>query len=113
MGLLIQTSFTTPEGIDITQVYCRIVSFHYDFVSKIANIRHECYVSREKRLDSYRPLYVPYMSETYALSSNTIPTIEELYLMIRNVFTEIGLVVTDVFEDGQFTGPEQSTGENM
>lgn len=106
MGLLIQKSFTTPEGIDISEVYSRIISFHYDLITKTANIRHECYISREKRLESFKPIYVPYMSETYVFQFDTIPTLEEMYSALRTTCIDLGLTPVDVFEPGQ---PTQST----
>lgn len=106
MGLLVHTSFETPEGFALSSVYCRIVSFTYDLATKFMTVHHECYLNREKRLEGRRRVYTPGMSETYSTSSDSLPTIESMYAFLKTTFIELGLTVDDVFEEGQGPPPE-------
>lgn len=98
MGLLIHTNFTTAEGFPVTTVYLRIVFFSYNLASKDLVIQHECYLNREKRLQGFRRLYTPGMSESYSYQSNSIPTMASLYTLLKTTLTDLEFVVDDVFE---------------
>ena len=66
MGLLIQTSFETSEGVPITNVYLRISSITYTFIDDVrVSIHREASISREKRLEGKRLNYVPGVLEYF------------------------------------------------
>jgi hypothetical protein len=99
MGLLIHTSFETPEGFLVTSLYCRIVSFTYAPGSRTLTVQHECYMNREKRLLGYRRLHFTGVSETYSFSGVSFPTMESMYALLKTTFTELGFAVDDIDPD--------------
>lgn len=99
MGLLIHTSFETPEGFPVTSLYCRIVSFTYAPGSRTLSVQHECYMNREKRLLGYRRLHFPGASEIYSFSDASFPTMATMYTLLKTTFTELGFAVEDVDPD--------------
>lgn len=111
MGLLVHTSFETPEGFAVSSVYCRIVSFTYSLATKYMTVQHECYISREKRIGGSRKLYTPGMSESYSTSSDSIPTMTSLYAFLKTTFQELGLTVEDVDPDPQPPAPTEPAPE--
>ena len=111
MGLLVHTSFETPEGFAVSTVYCRIVSFTYSLASKDLTIQHECYLSREKRLEGRQRLYTPGMSLSYSSSSDSIPTMTSLYAFLKTTFEELGFTVDDVDPDPQPPAPTEPAPE--
>lgn len=107
MGLLVHTSFETPEGFTVSSVYCRIVSFTYNLATKSMTVQHECYLSREKRLEGRQRLYTPGMSLSYSSSSDSIPTMTSLYAFLKTTFEELGFTVDDVDPDSAAEPPAQ------
>jgi hypothetical protein len=101
MGLLVETSFATPEGFLVSSVYCRITSFAYSFVSRDLTIHYECYLDREKRLAGCRALYVPGISAYTNVPHSDLPTLTDLYTNLKAILTEASFVALDVFEPGQ------------
>lgn len=99
MGLLIHVSFQTPEGFQVSTVYCRIVSFTYNLASKDLTLQHECYLDREKRLQGARRLYTPGFSESYSFRDSELPTLSSLYARLKTTLTELGFTVDDVDPD--------------
>lgn len=103
MGLLIHTSFETPEGFSVASVYCRIVSFTYSTESRALAIQHACYIDREKRVQGYTRLQVPVpgLSESYSFQDVSFPTMTSMYTDLKSTLVSLGLTVEDVLEEGQ------------
>jgi hypothetical protein len=105
MGLLVHTTFETEQGIPVTNVYVRISSVTADFVNGAARVTIKCesHVSREKRLEQKRPLYVPniptYFSAETPLDSGW-NDISFLYSSVKSQMLAAGFeVVEDVNPD--------------
>ena len=104
MGLLIQTSFETLEGIPVTNVYSKLTGITCDFLSKTevrVLIKHETFVSREKRLQGARSLKTPGVPEYIVINvppSDAWGTHEYLYAALKTSLKESGIVVEDVIE---------------
>jgi cell division septation protein DedD len=99
MGLLVHTSFETPEGFAVSSVYCRIVAFTYNPGQKSVSVQHECYVDREKRLQGYRRVQFSKASEVYSFTDVPFPTMASLYALLKITFVDLGFTVEDVDPD--------------
>jgi hypothetical protein len=108
MGLLVYTSFETPEGVSIQNVYVRIVSYTVD-VGTVTTIKSEAYVNREKRLEGRRPLRVPNLSEQISVPYSGVPDFTSLYTTLKSSFEVAGFTVEDVLEDPLPTQPVEET----
>ena len=108
MGLLIQTSFETSEGVPITNVYLRISSITYTFIDHVrVCAQREASISREKRLEGKRLNNVPGVSEYFVFEmakSDTWNDITYVYSKMKSKLEESGFTVEDVLETGP-TGP--------
>ncbi len=71
MGLLVHTTFETPQGIVITNVYVRICSVTAEFrrYNTFVTIKCESHVTREKRLENRQPLVVPKIPTYYTIGT--------------------------------------------
>ena len=104
MGLLIQTSFETPEGISITNVYSKITDIVCTFLSSTSArllVKHETYINREKRLMGARSLKAPNVPEYIVVDvspSDAWGSLAYLYDRLKTALTEQGLTVEDVLE---------------
>lgn len=111
MGVKVLTSFTTPEGFAVTEVYVRIVSMSFNMVSSIATLQQEFSVSRDARLQSQRLSRVPFTTDVMSFSALAFPTIDMLYFRLKRYLTKLGLTVEDVLEEGQvpstYTEPDE------
>lgn len=112
MGLLIQTSFDTPEGIPITNVYSRITEIVCTFLSRTSArllVKQETHVSREKRLTGARSLKTPNVPEYIVVELDPIVDTwgshEFLYARLKSALEEQGLTVEDVLEPAPAPGP--------
>lgn len=108
MGLLVYTTFETPEGITIQNVYVRITSYTVD-IGTHTTIKNEAYLNREKRLEGRRGLYVPNLSNQISILYSGIPSYASLYEVLKTSFQEAGFTVEDVFESPPV--PETSTSQ--
>ncbi len=105
MGLLVHTTFETEQGIPVTNVYIRISSVTADFVSGAARVTIKCesHVSREKRLEEKRPLYVPNIPTYFSVETplNSMwNDISFLYSTVKSQMTDLGFeVIEDVDPD--------------
>lgn len=97
MGLLVYTTFETPEGITIQNVYVRIVSYTVD-VGGHTTIKNEAYISREKRLEGRRALSVPSLSNQISVPYSGTPDFTTLYETLKTSFESSGFTVEDVLE---------------
>jgi len=111
MGIKVLTSFTTPEGFSVTEVYIRIVSMSFDMVSNTATLKQEFSTSRDSRLQSQRLSHVPFTTDITTFSAIAFPTIDMLYFHLKRYITKLGLTAEDVLEEGQvpstYTEPEE------
>lgn len=105
MGLLIQTSFETPEGIPIANVYSKLTEVMCTFLSRTEArllIKHETFVSREKRLGGARNLKAPnvpdYIVVIVSPSTDAWGTMEFLYAKLKAELESQSFTVEDVLE---------------
>jgi hypothetical protein len=106
MGLLIQTSFETPEGITVTNVYSRLTGLTCDFLSQTEMrvlVKHETYITREKRLAGAATLRVPNLPEYFIFlvspSESTWGSMENLYTRVKADIELRGFTVENVNPD--------------
>jgi len=111
MGLLVYTTFDTPEGVTIQNVYVRITSYTVD-VGSYTTIKNEAYLNREKRLEGRRSLSVPKLTDLISVPYSGIPNFESLYAILKSSFEGAGFTVEDVFEPSTTEpAPETSTSQ--
>ena len=95
MGLLVNTSFETANGILITNVYVRICSISAEFTRKDTFVTMKCesYISRDKRLQGREPLFVPGIP-TYYTTRTPLDSgwndIAHLYSAVKSQMTTDG-----------------------
>lgn len=114
MGIIIYTSFSTPEGFGVTSVYSRISQVTYTAISKSIyriTMKLEFYLNYEKRLNECRPLSVPDISDLMSFDGE-FKGMSDLYPFIKSQITSKGLTVEDVFEPSTTEpAPEASTSQ--
>lgn len=104
MGLLVQTSFDTPEGIPVSSVYFKLTGLMVDFLSSTkvqVLVKYEAFISREKRIVGARSLKVPSLPEYIVITvspSDAWGTHAYLYAALKTHLEEAGLTVEDVLE---------------
>jgi len=101
MGLLIHTSFQTPEGYTLTSVYCRIVEVLYRPHSGgqyTISYKMEFYVDRNARLNGKQPIRIPTLGDgqTYV---GTFGDITYLYGLLKTNLESAGFTVESVDPD--------------
>lgn len=101
MGLLIHTSFETPEGLAVTGVYCRIVEVTFRPTGGglfAVAFRMEFFVDRPARLNGRHPIRVPTIGDgqTYV---GEFGDITYLYGLLKTNLEEAGFSVEDVDPD--------------
>ena len=101
MGILIHTSFETPEGFSVTGVYCRIVevTFRPQGSGEFAvALRMEYYIDRPARLAGRLPVRVPTLGDgqTYIGSFGDMPY---LYTLLKTNLESSGFTVENVDPD--------------
>lgn len=112
MGLLIQTTFETPEGIPVSNVYSKLTGIVCDFLSQSEVrllIKHETFINREKRIQGARSLKAPGVPEYIVINvspSESWGTHSYLYGALKAHMEETGLVVEDVIEPAPAPAPE-------
>lgn len=99
MGLLVQSTFQTPEGIPLTSFYSRITFIMYQVPNGIT-IRHSTYVSRDRRLDNCNPVRVPNLDEIIQIPGG-LGDMSYFYQKFKEYLQSKGYTVEDVLEDGQ------------
>lgn len=109
MGLLIHTSFETPEGFPVTGVYCRIVevTFRPQSGGQFAvSYRIECHVDRPARLKGRSPVQVPNLGtgQTYL---GAFGDMTYLYGLLKTNLEEAGFTVENVDPDPQEPAPTE------
>lgn len=111
MGVKVLTSFTTPEGFAVSEIYIRIVSMSLNMVSNIATFQQEFSLSRTSRLQSQQLSRVPFTTDIVSFSAIAFPSIDMLYFHLKRHLTKLGLTVEDVLEPGQvpstYTEPDE------
>lgn len=113
MGLLIQVSFETPEGLAVTSVYSKITGIVCDFLSHTqlrVLVKHETYLSRERRFAGARAIQVPEMPGYFIFytssSESTWATMENLYAKVKADIESRGYTVENVDPDPPLPEPE-------
>lgn len=106
MGVLVHTTFQTPEGVDLQSVYLKITSFTCDVIDNAVRvcIRSETYIDRNKRLAGFRPVGVPNVplyTTFQASSPSDWNSIASLYSHVKSGLVSAGFTVEDILEDGQ------------
>lgn len=101
MGVRIITSYQTPEGFQVTEVYSRIGGFSFDFGSNTTTVRQIFYLTRDMRLDGRSLGRVPFTTDIFTFQAPFFPTIDMLYYHLKRQLTSKGFVVEDVLESGQ------------
>ena len=101
MGIKVVTSYVTPEGFQVTEVYGRIVFFSFDVVSGIISARQEFSLSRDLRLNGKTIRSVPFTSDIFTFQAPAFPSVDMLYFHMKRQLTRTGLTVEDVLEPGQ------------
>jgi hypothetical protein len=106
MGLLIQITFDTPEGIPIANVYSKLTEIDCTFLSRTQArllVKHETFVSREKRVGGARSLKAPGVPEYIVVNvspgTDLWGNMGFLYLTLKTELEAQGFVVEDVLED--------------
>jgi hypothetical protein len=101
MGLIVHTSFQTPEGFLVTSVYCRIVEVilrPYVREQLTMSIRMDFYADRTARLLGRMPIQIPTLGngQTYV---GTVGSMSYFYDVLKARLEAVGLVVENVLED--------------
>jgi cell division septation protein DedD len=113
MGLLIHTSFETPEGFSVTGVYCRIVevTFRPQSAGQFAvSFRMDYHIDRPARLNGRLPIQVPALGsgQTYIGSFGDMTY---LYGLLKTNLEEAGFTVENVDPDPEPTPTEPTPTE--
>lgn len=100
MGLLIHTSFQTPEGFSITSAYCRIIEVifrPYTGGQYTLSFRMEFHVDRSARLNGRNPIKIPNLGDgqTYV---GTLGDMAYLYGVLKTNLEEAGFTVEDIID---------------
>ncbi len=101
MGLLIQTSFQTPEGFPVASVYCRIVEVifrPYTGGQYTVSFQMEFYANRDARLVGRLPVQVPNLGSGQTYVGN-IGDMTYLYGLLKTNLESAGFVVENVDPD--------------
>jgi len=101
MGLLIQTSFDTPQGFPVTSVYGRITRFTYDPIGAgqyVITVKVETHVSRDRRLEGKLPVPTPGIPELISLQGE-LQSMAYLYSLLKADLVSKGFTVEDVDPD--------------
>ncbi len=103
MGLLIQSSFTTPQGFPVTSVYCKLSSFTYNITSSgfTLLLKIATYLTREAGQAGYRPITIPNLSEILVIPGAELGSFEYIYTLLKLKLEASGYTVENVLEDGQ------------
>jgi hypothetical protein len=103
MGLLIQSSFTTPEGFSVASVYCKLVSFTYTLTSTgfTLLLKIATYLTREAGQAGYHPVAIPNFSDILVIPGAELGTFEYIYTLLKLKLEASGYAVENVLEDGQ------------
>jgi len=111
MGLLIHTSFQTPEGFPIASVYCRIIEIifrpHSGGQHAIC-IRMEFYASRDARINGRTPVQVPGLGDGQTYVGN-LGDMVYLYGLLKTNLEEAGFVVENI--DPDYVAPPPAPAE--
>jgi hypothetical protein len=100
MGLLIQTTIETPQGITVTNPYCRITSVLYDVLSGgeyTITLRVQTHLSRDRRLEGKEPIPTPGLPDQVTIRG-TFGDMTYLYGLLKTHLESRGLTVEDVIE---------------
>ena len=110
MGLLIQTSFETPQGFSVASVYCRLVSITFDCIGTNSfriTLRSETYLDRDRRLEGKRPIQTPGIPDALTVDG-PFGDMASLYGLLKTQLEAQGFTVEDVFEPAPEPTPEAS-----
>jgi hypothetical protein len=110
MGLLIQTSFETPQGFSITNVYCRIKRVIYDPVRPgpyIITLSPETHLCRDRRLEGKQSIPTPGLSDSISVYGQ-MGDMASLYGLLKTQLEAQGFTVEDVIEPAPEPTPEAS-----
>lgn len=110
MGLLIQTSFETPQGFAVSSVYCRINGVTFDPLGGgeyTITLQPQTYISRERRLEGKIPIATPGLPNYLSLRG-TFGDMAFLYGLLKTHLEAQGLTVEDVLEPAPEPTPEAS-----
>jgi hypothetical protein len=103
MGLLIQSSFTTLEGLPVSSIYCKLVTFIYDIAKTglTLTLKVDTYISREAGHSGYRPITVPNFPVQLTIPGAEVQSLEYVYTLLKLKLEDLGYTVENVLEDGQ------------
>lgn len=100
MGILIHTSFQTPEGFSITGVYCRIIEFAFRPHSNgqfAISYRLEYHIDRQARLSGKLPIRIPTLGDGQTFVGN-FGDMPYVYGVLKTNLQDAGFTVEDVLE---------------
>ena len=101
MGLLIHTSFETPQGFPVSSVYCRITRFTFDPQSGgrfLITMKTETFLSRDARLTGKQPVTVPNFPDLFTVEG-VFGDMQALYAMLKTTLESSGFTVENVDPD--------------
>lgn len=103
MGLLIQSSFTTSEGVVVSSVYSKLVSFTYDIAKTGLTLilKTDAYISRDIGHSGYRPVSIPTLPTLLTIPNAPVQSLEYVYTLLKLKLEQLGYTVENVLEDGQ------------
>ena len=107
MGILINTTFTTAQGLPVTSVYGRVINMRCNVMSPdiVVTVEFETYLSREKRIEGFAPIFVPgvptHISKTFPLDSvESWGSAQAMYSIVKEGLSDAGITsVVDVLVD--------------
>jgi hypothetical protein len=99
MGIQVDTSFETPQGFNVTQVYVRIARASLINSTQV-QVYLEAFLSREKRLANASSLTVPGLPNwtSFPAPSSDMTRTDLLYPLIHQDLAFRGFVCTPVLE---------------
>jgi hypothetical protein len=103
MGILIRTTFDTPHGFTVTDVYCRITRVTFDPApggDYVITLKYETHLSRDRRLAGALPLSIPDTPELLS-TSGVMGDMTYVYGRLKEALQGRGFTVEDVLEASQ------------
>jgi hypothetical protein len=110
MGLLIQTSFDTAQGVSVSTPYCRIISVTYDKLGGgeyTVTLRLDTYISRDASQSGKQPISTPGIP-SYLSYRGVFGDMASVYGLLKNDLHSRGILTEDVLEPPPEPTPEVS-----
>lgn len=100
MGLLIQTSFDTAQGVSVSTPYCRIISVTYDKLGGgeyTVTLHLETYISRDASQSGKQPISTPGIP-SYLSYRGVFGDMAYAYSLLKADLASRGILTEDVLE---------------